>query len=66
MLGNQNTHTQTHAHTDEGFVQCVHLKIDLCNSKLIRAFVERRKWLPLFLKREICKLPQIEDTVSGA
>ena len=37
------THAQTHAPTDEGFVQCVHLKIDLCNSKLIRAFAGRRR-----------------------
>lgn len=44
----KHTHTQAHAHTDEGFVQCVHLKIDLCHSKLIRAFVERRKELPIF------------------
>lgn len=65
MLGNKNTHTQTHAHTDGGFVQCVHLKIDLCNSKLIRAFVGRRKELPIFLKREICKLPHVGDTASG-
>lgn len=54
MLGNKkNTHTQAHVHTDKGFVQCVHLKIDLCHSKLIRAFVERRKELPIFWKRNL-------------
>lgn len=29
---------------DEGFVQRVHLKIDLCNSKVIRIDGEKEKW----------------------
>ena len=30
--------------TDEGFVQRVHLKIDLSNSKVIRKDGEKEKW----------------------
>lgn len=31
-------------YSDEGFVQYVHLKIDLCNSKVIRIDGEKEKW----------------------
>lgn len=45
-------HTPTHSHSDEGFVQCVHLRIDLCHSKLISAFVERKEVAAYILKEK--------------
>lgn len=40
---------------DEGFVQHVHLKIDLCNSKVIRIDGEKGKWWGLSGKKKIKK-----------